>query len=180
MLPQPTTLFPRQRVWSPRQVTPRLPWLITLSQAESAISQAGIPQATPVVRHSARLRASQSSSNNSQAGNTPRTDSAISQPDSRASQEASPKANASQEARASPLPNRQNNPKGSSSIEEPHPKWVINVSSKPLTKAQRSVLAKGPNFVVFPKHTPNLEYITVIEAALPSSVSKMLRNLGLM
>ena len=66
----------------------------TLSQAESAVSQAspvasavpqaerevyqaGFPQATPVVRHSARLSALQASQNNnsqagsSQAGNTP-------------------------------------------------------------------------------------------------------------
>ena len=64
-----------------------------------------------------------------------------------------------------PLPNRKNSPQGSSSLEEPNPKWVINLSSKPLTKAQRSVLAKGPNFVVSPKHPPNLEYITAIEAA---------------
>ena len=34
-----------------------------------------------------------------------------------------------------------------------------------MTPAQRSVLAKGPNFVVTPKQPPNLEYITVIEAA---------------
>ena len=50
-------------------------------------------------------------------------------------------------------------------MEEPNPKWVINLSSKPLTKVQRSVLAKSPNFVVSPKHPPNLEYITAIEAA---------------
>ena len=50
-------------------------------------------------------------------------------------------------------------------MEEPNPKLVINLSSKPLTKTQRSVLAKGPNFVVSPKHPPNLEYITAIEAA---------------
>ena len=50
-------------------------------------------------------------------------------------------------------------------MEEPNPKWVINLSSKPLTPAQRSVLAKGPNFVVTPRHPPNLEYITAIEAA---------------
>ena len=55
-------------------------------------------------------------------------------------------------------------PQGSSN-EEPNPKWVINLSSKPLTPAQRSVLAKGPNFVVTPKQPPNLEYITAIEAA---------------
>ena len=54
-------------------------------------------------------------------------------------------------------------PQGSSN-EEPNPKWVINLSNKPLTPAQRSVLAKGPNFVVSPRHSPNLEYITAIEA----------------
>ena len=37
-----------------------------------------------------------------------------------------------------------------SSNEEPNPKWVINLSNKPLTPAQRSVLAKGPNFVSYP------------------------------
>ena len=50
-------------------------------------------------------------------------------------------------------------------MEEPDPKWVINLSSKPLTKAQRSVLAKGLNFAVSQKHPPYLEYITAIEAA---------------
>ena len=50
-------------------------------------------------------------------------------------------------------------------MEESNPKWVINLSSNPLTKAQRSVLAKGPNFAFSPKHPPNLEYITAIEAA---------------
>ena len=50
-------------------------------------------------------------------------------------------------------------------MENPNPKWVINLSSKPLTQAQRSVLAKGPNFAVTPRHPPNLEYITAIEAA---------------
>ena len=52
-----------------------------------------------------------------------------------------------------------------SSNEEPNPKWVINLSNKPLTPAQRSVLPKGPNFVVTPRQPPNLEYITAIEAA---------------
>ena len=55
-------------------------------------------------------------------------------------------------------------PQGSSN-EEPNPKWVINLSNKPLTPAQRSVLAKGPNYVVTPRQPPNLEYITAIEAA---------------
>ena len=44
-------------------------------------------------------------------------------------------------------------------------KNVINLSSKPLTQVQRSVLAKGPNYAVAPRQLPNLEYITAIEAA---------------
>ena len=52
-----------------------------------------------------------------------------------------------------------------SSNEEPNPKWVINLSNKPLTPAQSLVLAKGLNFVVTPKQPPNIEYITAIEAA---------------
>ena len=52
-----------------------------------------------------------------------------------------------------------------SSLEEPYPKWVTKLSSKPLTQAQRSVLAKGSNFAVSLKHPPNLEYITAIETA---------------
>ena len=89
----------------------------TLSQAESTVSQTGIPQAVPVVRRSARLRALHASqSNNSQAvssqvGNTPLADSANSQLVSKASQLGSSQANvpqatsstSSQEARA-PLP----------------------------------------------------------------------------
>ena len=55
-------------------------------------------------------------------------------------------------------------PQGSSN-EEPNLKWVINLSNKPLTPAQRSVLAKGPNIGVTPRQPPNLEYITAIEAA---------------
>ena len=55
-------------------------------------------------------------------------------------------------------------PRGENTLEDPKLKGVINLSSKPLTQAQRSVLAKGPNFLVTPKHTPNLEYITAIES----------------
>ena len=54
-------------------------------------------------------------------------------------------------------------PPQGSSFEEPNPKWVINLSNKPLTCAQRSVLAKGPNFVVTPRQPPNLEYITALK-----------------
>ena len=68
---------------------------------------------------------------------------------------------------------RVNNPQGSSrlppqnrsnTLEDPNLKWVINLSSKPLTQAQRSVLAKGPNFTLSPMHPPNLKYITAIES----------------
>ena len=64
-----------------------------------------------------------------------------------------------------PTNSRVNNNLQGSSMEEPNPKWVINLSSKPLTPAQRSVLTKGPNFVASPRHPPNLEYITAIESA---------------
>ena len=77
-------------------------------------------------RHSTRHRAPQASQENSTA----------SQADSANSQEGNPT-----------IPSRL--PQGSCN-EEPNPKWVINLSSKPLTPAQRSVLAKGPNFAVSP------------------------------
>ena len=41
---------------------------------------------------------------------------------------------------------------------------VINLSSKPLTQAHMSLLAKEPNYVVTPRHPPILEYITAIES----------------
>ena len=147
----------------------------TLSQAESELFQASIPQDSTLqvestvlpqaVRHSARLRASQArqaGSFPSQAGTTPGGDSVISQSDSTVPL-VSHQASASQEARA--FSNRHNTQQSSSLLEEPDPKWVINLFSKSLTPAQRSVLAKGPNFVVTPKHPPNLEYITAIETA---------------
>ena len=94
-------------------------------------------------RHSARQRALQASQGNStasQAGNAGTWDgNPTLQPPNRLPQGSSP--------------------------EDPNPKWIINLSSKPLTPAQRSVLAKGSNFVVAPKQSPNLEYITAIEAA---------------
>ena len=111
------------------------------------------PQA---VRCLARLRARQAGT---PLGRTARS---LSQ-DSTVPQGTFPQDNASQEAGSSP--SRHNTPQGSSPLEEPNPKWVINLSSKPLTPAQRSVLAKGPNFAVAPRHPPNLEYITAIEAA---------------
>ena len=42
---------------------------------------------------------------------------------------------------------------------------LANKNTDHLTQAQRSVLAKGPNYAVTPRQPPNLEYITAIEAA---------------
>ena len=46
-------------------------------------------------------------------------------------------------------------------------KWVINLSKTSLTKAQESVLAKGPNYAITPTHIPNVDYITTIESVHP-------------
>ena len=37
-------------------------------------------------------------------------------------------------------------------LEDPSHKWVINLSSNPLTQAQRSSLANGPNYAIAPRH----------------------------
>ena len=47
-------------------------------------------------------------------------------------------------------------------------KWVIYLSSIPLTQEQESLLAHGPNFVVTPQKPPYGEYITSIERACQS------------
>ena len=60
--------------------------------------------------------------------------------------------------------NNANRSPNDNSLEDPNPKLVVHLSSKPLTHTQRSVLAKGPNFVVTPRHPPNLEYIMAIES----------------
>ena len=44
-------------------------------------------------------------------------------------------------------------------------KWVINISSQPLTQAQEKLLAHGPNYVVVPRSPPTTEYIAAIEQA---------------
>ena len=44
-------------------------------------------------------------------------------------------------------------------------KWVINISSKPLTQTQEKLLARGPNYAVVPRSPPKTEYIAVIEQA---------------
>ena len=44
-------------------------------------------------------------------------------------------------------------------------KWVINISSKPLTQAEEKLLAHGPNYAVVPRSPPTTEYIAAIEQA---------------
>ena len=44
-------------------------------------------------------------------------------------------------------------------------KWVINLSSSPLTQVQASLLAHGPGYAVTPQHPPYGDYIVAIEKA---------------
>ena len=44
-------------------------------------------------------------------------------------------------------------------------KWVINTSSKPLTKAQEKLLVHRPNFAMVPRSPPVTEYVAAIEQA---------------
>ena len=48
-------------------------------------------------------------------------------------------------------------------------KWVINISSKPLTKVQEKLLTHGHNFAVVPRNPPITEYVTVVEHACMKS-----------
>ena len=60
-----------------------------------------------------------------------------------------------------PRVNNANRSPNDNSLEDPNPKWVISLSGKPLTQAERSV---DPNFVVTPRRPPNLEYIMAMES----------------
>ena len=42
-------------------------------------------------------------------------------------------------------------------------KWVINLSTNPITKAQESLLARGPNVIIVPRYNPKETYNAVIE-----------------
>ena len=53
---------------------------------------------------------------------------------------------------------------GENNLDDPSHKLVINLSSTPLTQAQSSLPAKGPNYAIAPWHPPNLEYITAKES----------------
>ena len=44
-------------------------------------------------------------------------------------------------------------------------KWVKNLSNKPLTEAQTSLLVHGPNYAIIPRNPPKEDYIAAIEQA---------------
>ena len=44
-------------------------------------------------------------------------------------------------------------------------KWVINISSKPLTPDQEKLLAHGPNYAIVPKDPPIVQYVAAVEHA---------------
>ena len=58
-------------------------------------------------------------------------------------------------------------------------KWVINLSSHPLTPAQVSLLSKGPNFALVSVNPPNVEFISAVVLACQNFWTRMCRNLGL-
>ena len=73
------------------------------------------------------------------------------------------------EVRTAGISNNRNNRNSSNSQlqVETNNKWVINLSKTSLTKGQISVLAKGPNFAIAPRHKPNIYYIIAIESVYP-------------
>ena len=44
-------------------------------------------------------------------------------------------------------------------------KWVINISSKPLTPDQEKLLAHGPNYAIVPRNPPIVQYVAAVEHA---------------
>ena len=56
-------------------------------------------------------------------------------------------------------------------------RWVINLSSIPLTKQQEDLLSHGPNFAISPKKPPLGEYILNIEKACQSLDTNMAEEL---
>ncbi|XP_068716948.1 uncharacterized protein [Montipora capricornis] len=49
-------------------------------------------------------------------------------------------------------------------------KWVLNISSKPLTDTEKSALQKGMNFAIAPKKIPTAEFVAAVE----DSITKLL------
>ena len=58
-------------------------------------------------------------------------------------------------------------------------KWVVNLSSSPLTEAQETLLARGPNFSIVPKCPLKEGYMAKVEEAclkLPPKEAAELRT----
>ena len=60
------------------------------------------------------------------------------------------------------------NEKGLDTHRKVNKKWVINLSSVPLTKGQQSLLEHGPNFAITPTRPLYGEYIKAIKTACQS------------
>ena len=57
--------------------------------------------------------------------------------------------------------------------------WVVNLSKKPLTVAERSLLEKGPKFAPTPNQIPHKNIVAEVEAAithLPEESKAFIRN----
>ena len=55
-------------------------------------------------------------------------------------------------------------------------KWVRNLSSRPLTQAQVSLLVRGLNYTVVPWYSTKVEYIVAVtKACLILKMAKVLR-----
>ena len=50
-----------------------------------------------------------------------------------------------------------------SSFNTQNNKWVINISSTPLTEAQEKLLAHMPNYAVVPRCPPIAQYVAAVE-----------------
>ena len=71
------------------------------------------------------------------------------------------------------------NPPDPHTCRAPSDKWVINLSSTPLSSKQLTLLQKGPNFAIIPKHPPIEAYITATEIAaakLPNQEAEEFRS----
>ena len=72
-----------------------------------------------------------------------------------------------------------NEEKESKELEKEKEKWVINISSKPLTPDQEKLLAHGPNYAVVPKELPIAQYVAAVENACTKlEEGKLQKNLG--
>ena len=161
-LPWKIALFHQQRVCSPRQAAPRLPQKKTLFHQQRVSSPREVlllPQRIVLYRqrvlHLLRQSGTWQGLGLGRQATPPGEISEVSQQDTTVPLAVLPQDNASQESGS--FPSRHHTLQGSSPSEEPKPKWVINLSSKLLTPAKRSVLAKGPNFAGTPRYPPNLE-----------------------